>query len=267
MKKYIRTDRFIMKSKDWMNKVGNEIIIDGVTFPFVAEADTIDELIDELIIYNPNNDGKNYPKRFVYQGDWKDMLNEKTAKFHINEYEEKVEVYGAIWTNGPHGEPILLSAAKMNEEGKLETIYEYDDIIGNLIQTSGIRNDDNGRMTINRYTKMSNVYPWEPYTCKHPVPAIAKLGTLENYEERIGISLYVILHVLTSEKIYARGPNGCPYIAYCDVCKVDFKERKICYKYVFPDSFVHKYVHNFTFMEVEFKDFGVTWSDIGGILK
>lgn len=31
-------------------------------------------------------------------------------------------LYGAIWTTGEHGEPILKSVAKMNNEGKLELL-------------------------------------------------------------------------------------------------------------------------------------------------
>ena len=36
--------------------------------------------------------------------------------------ENKIEVYGAIWTKGEDGEPILKSVAKMNSEGGLELL-------------------------------------------------------------------------------------------------------------------------------------------------
>ena len=50
---------------------------------------------------------------------------EKLKKFNgFLEYKIKngVNVYGAIWTTGANGEPILKSVAKLNKEGVLELL-------------------------------------------------------------------------------------------------------------------------------------------------
>lgn len=79
----------------------------------IKQADSIEELIDELVIHNPSNDGYFYPKYFVYQNKWETMLKP------ISDYQKSkgIEIYGAIWTDKG-----LIFVAKMNEKGKLKLL-------------------------------------------------------------------------------------------------------------------------------------------------
>lgn len=139
---YIRTKNFIHDSKDVVvvNENGTLVVLRGIDKDFVertrgktwntgtnvvlAQKNTIEELCDELIIKNPNNDGDFYRKVFVYQGAWKNILNEKHAKHCTNRdiYEHDVEIFGAIWVFDSDGAPTLKPVAKMNENGKLELL-------------------------------------------------------------------------------------------------------------------------------------------------
>lgn len=79
----------------------------------LKQADTIEELCDELVVHNPDNDGDFYPKYFVYLGKWENMLKP------MSDYQKShgIEIYGAIWADKG-----LIYVAKMNEKGKLELI-------------------------------------------------------------------------------------------------------------------------------------------------
>ena len=90
----------------------------------IKQADTIEELCDELIIKNPNNDGDFNKKVFVTTNRWEILLNEKHAKHCINRdiYEYDVEIFGAIWTYDSDGVPTLKAVAKMNDKGELELL-------------------------------------------------------------------------------------------------------------------------------------------------
>ena len=83
----------------------------------IKQADTIEELCDEIVIHNPNNDGEFFPKYFVYQNRREDLLNKKHADFCKKYYKLKVEIYGAIWTDKG-----LIYVAKMNDKGELELL-------------------------------------------------------------------------------------------------------------------------------------------------
>lgn len=119
--KYIRTKDGIYDISNWKE---TDIYFEGengfiTKKRIIKQADTIEELCDELIIKNPNNDGEFYRKVFVYQGAWENILNEKHAKHCTNRdiYEHDVEIFGAIWTDKG-----LIYVAKMNEKGELELL-------------------------------------------------------------------------------------------------------------------------------------------------
>ena len=90
----------------------------------IKQADTIEELCDELIIKNPNNDGEFYRKVFVYENRWKNILNEKHAKVCTDRdiYEHDVEIFGAVWVFDSNGAPTLKAVARMNDKGELELL-------------------------------------------------------------------------------------------------------------------------------------------------
>ena len=77
------------------------------------QADTIEELCDELVVHNPSNDGEFYPNHFVYQNKWETML--KPMSDYLKS--KGIEIYGAIWTDKG-----LIYVAKMNDKGELELI-------------------------------------------------------------------------------------------------------------------------------------------------
>lgn len=80
----------------------------------INQADTIEELLDELVVHNPSNDGHWFPKYFVYKNDWKNLLEP------ISDYKKSkgIEIYGAIWTDKG-----LIYVAKLNEKGELELLW------------------------------------------------------------------------------------------------------------------------------------------------
>ena len=77
-----------------------------ITSPFIAQADTVEELCDEFVIV-----GK---KKHKVKGITKVI-------YSINQLKNN-EIYGAIWTKGAHDEPVLKSVAKLNEKGELELL-------------------------------------------------------------------------------------------------------------------------------------------------
>lgn len=75
----------------------------------IAQADTIKELCDEIVrVCQPNT-----------ENEWRIVLNSKDSQFLINN--DHID-YGAIWTKGKDGEPILKSVAKMNDKGGWELL-------------------------------------------------------------------------------------------------------------------------------------------------
>lgn len=80
--------------------------------PFIAQADTIEELCDELVATNRGC-------KCLYKPSEVFGCQDKEA---VNELIKSSLIYGAIWTKGEHGEPILKSVAKMNEKGDLELL-------------------------------------------------------------------------------------------------------------------------------------------------
>ena len=139
--KYIRTeDGKIYKIVDdfgtWTsNLISREIVekalsgnkwFKGLGLNTIAQADTIEELCDCIIVRN-----RSINKRFVYSKNAfrKRVERNKTNTWGRDNYEDRLkylleynDVYAAIWTKGKDDEPILKSVAKMNEEGELELI-------------------------------------------------------------------------------------------------------------------------------------------------
>ena len=129
--KYIRTKEHIYKrlfiDRAIINECGYGACdkkLNPIGETIIKQAETIKELCDELIIKNPNNDGDFYRKVFVYEGAWKNILNEKHAKHCTNRdiYEHDVEIFGAIWVIDSNGVPTLKPVAKMNSKGELELL-------------------------------------------------------------------------------------------------------------------------------------------------
>lgn len=85
----------------------------GGRYEIIKQADTIEELCDELVVHNPSNDGDFYPKHFVYKNKWETLLEP------MSDYKKSIgiEIFGAIWTDKG-----LIYVAKMNEEGELELL-------------------------------------------------------------------------------------------------------------------------------------------------
>ena len=127
MKKYIRVEDWVYAFVDfsitenmrclnhygYRNKSGCGILGTLKDFKEYKQADTIEELVDELVIHNPSNDGDFYPKHFVYKNKWETMLKP------ISDYQKSkgIEVYGAIWTDKG-----LIYVAKFNSYGELELL-------------------------------------------------------------------------------------------------------------------------------------------------
>lgn len=78
-------------------------------------AETIEELCDGFVMYDEQFADDESFTHIVFAS-----LEEakKNMKYQTN----KAIIYGAIWTKGRHGEPILTSVAKMNEKGELELL-------------------------------------------------------------------------------------------------------------------------------------------------
>ena len=89
--------------------------LDGGTYlakeNVVAQTNTIEELIDELVIDNPENWAK---KPFVTDQNFDTFLNETNARF---QKQYNIKTYGAIWTDKG-----LIYVAKMNDKGELELL-------------------------------------------------------------------------------------------------------------------------------------------------
>lgn len=96
--KYIRTKGGIVSTKD-MLPTTLQWFRDT---KMMREADTIEELID------------------IYLCDKLMFLSKKQLSHYC--YMPDKEIYGAIWVNGEHNEPILKSVAKMNSDGNLELL-------------------------------------------------------------------------------------------------------------------------------------------------
>lgn len=77
----------------------------------IKQADTVEELIDELVIDNPENWEK---KPFVANRNFDTFLNKDNAKY---QKENNIKTYGAIWTDKG-----LIYVAKMNDKGELELL-------------------------------------------------------------------------------------------------------------------------------------------------
>lgn len=78
----------------------------------VNKADTIKELCDCYIITDKDD---KYP-----------FITKEVDNLHYanNKDRHNFEIYGAIWTKGKHGEPILKAVTKpMNEKGELELLW------------------------------------------------------------------------------------------------------------------------------------------------
>lgn len=73
----------------------------------LKQADTIDELCDELVIHR-----KEHNYNFVWNEDRNIGLN------YFCSLPEKYDVYGAVWVDGKG----LIYVAKMNDKGELELI-------------------------------------------------------------------------------------------------------------------------------------------------
>lgn len=105
--KYIRTKSFITNFESWMEINGNLLSIGAAKYIIVAQADTIEELCDEIVINNRNS------KKPYLLEDWqiKSLFEQKIRPDYIT------AIYGAIWTDKG-----LIYVAKMSEKGELELI-------------------------------------------------------------------------------------------------------------------------------------------------
>ena len=114
--KYIRTETGIHKLKGAIvKKLFPDINFNQTLFSFREEyiqrlekckqADTIEELCDEFV-----------SDHFVCK-DLKQLLEYIKLGNVMG-----TQIYGAIWINGEHDEPILKSVAKMNDKGELELL-------------------------------------------------------------------------------------------------------------------------------------------------
>lgn len=74
----------------------------------VRQADAVEELCDMFVIVSKANP---LIKNFT--------VHIESAKSYGTEDDD---IYGAIWAEGDKGEPILMSVAKMNEEGDLKLL-------------------------------------------------------------------------------------------------------------------------------------------------
>lgn len=82
----------------------------------IKESDSLEKLCDHLVVIEKGSSMlPTLQHRFL--GDL--FLGYGYDRFF---QENKIEVYGAIWTKGEDGEPLLKSVAKMNSEGELELL-------------------------------------------------------------------------------------------------------------------------------------------------
>lgn len=122
--KYVRTNEGIYQIKD--EKIYQDILknmfYEATNYEhiyleeIVKESDKLEKLFDRYVLNGVdiifiNKDKTKY--RFENEDDW---------WYDIREIELRNGIYGAIWTKGEDGEPILKSVAKMNTEGELELV-------------------------------------------------------------------------------------------------------------------------------------------------
>lgn len=127
--KYVRTEDGIYNTKDIYspeNPKPRLVFIKDI----IEQADTIEELIDAILVKGKNE----YDKELmvIYQG-WLNLKGKEKIekmKYYINDYlywqekgePTKKELYGIIFVYGKHNEPILKSVAKLNDKGELELL-------------------------------------------------------------------------------------------------------------------------------------------------
>lgn len=82
----------------------------------IRQADSIEELCDKCIVRL-----KYYKQPFVGSFyEFEHFINRYVKKIPSNN--PVTDIFGAIWTTGEHGEPILKPAAKLHEEGEWELL-------------------------------------------------------------------------------------------------------------------------------------------------
>ena len=85
------------------------------------QADTIEELCDEYVLYNPNIDFKYYLVELLrYENDNGGIAiyyKFKNSQQEFSLFSSRETIYGAIWTDKG-----LIYVAKMNDKGELELI-------------------------------------------------------------------------------------------------------------------------------------------------
>ena len=111
--KYVRTNDAIYVFHDGADYMQYANIKDT----FVKEAKTIPELCDKFIIH----ENRIFGMTICIRTSW------NTTKEYVARYNRELKgyihsVYGAIWTTGANGEPILKSVAKLNKDGKFELL-------------------------------------------------------------------------------------------------------------------------------------------------
>ena len=109
----------------------NGIVVTPKEF-ITKRADTIERLCDCFVyqkkIYRLEKrvDGSRYLDRYCLGGyDHHDIVDlDKSLVECLNEFipEHRKNTYGAIWTAGKQGEPILKSVAMVNEKGEFELL-------------------------------------------------------------------------------------------------------------------------------------------------
>lgn len=129
MSKYVRTDYGIYETEKngeirkiieicddtfYPDIKEGDLIIDvkGIYEKIIKEADTIEELIDALVLKNLNTNfcivmNVSYIK--VIKDNWQNIINSDSLKNYIT--------YGAIWTDKG-----LIYVAKLNDKGALEVL-------------------------------------------------------------------------------------------------------------------------------------------------
>lgn len=118
----------IIEDEHWLLLENGSGLIHKDNEPIIKEADTIEELIDAILVKGKNE----YDKELmvIYQG-WLNLKGKEKIeqmKNYINDYlywsekgePTKKELYGIIFAYGEHNEPILKSVAKLNDKGELE---------------------------------------------------------------------------------------------------------------------------------------------------
>ena len=97
--RYIRTKTFITELEDWMEVDDETLKIGGVKYKIIAQADNIEELVDDFVCAQT-------------------ILRSKSDVCIATGFEAKIpDVYGVIWTNKG-----LIYVAKTNDKGELELL-------------------------------------------------------------------------------------------------------------------------------------------------